>query len=314
MLCTSGALFEGPLLSAEVISTVKPSLPSSKVQKEVKGLIGGINELTACKALLEPHLTAADAGLAELALSIPLAQGLRDRRNLHCWVEAAVQASGERAAPDVLLTIGLQNTGPYPGASERHCTSALLKTVRIDILHLMRPVLFQTAYERACLPEKPEQQHTASLAVMVHALSSMPTASLLLRQILSVGVEDCLQSQGDHVSGTGALALMTSSSVTGIVSLGCKSATLSIHAALQSTSATTPRARLELTLKCSDVTVLAAAHESVSWRLQEWQRMLPGLVVLTRVREIERLFWSAHRLTCVSYSASQQPCRRQGRE
>ena len=31
--------------------------------------------------------------------------------------------------------------------------------------------------------------------------------------------------------------------------------------------------------------------------------------VLTRVREIERLFWSAHRLTCVSYSASQQPCR-----
>jgi hypothetical protein len=46
--------------------------------------------------------------------------------------------------------------------------------------------------------EKPEQQHTASLAVMVHALSSMPTASLLLRQILSVGVEDCLQSQGDH--------------------------------------------------------------------------------------------------------------------
>ena len=119
----------------------------------LQGLIGGINELTACKALLEPHLTAADAGLAELALSIPLAQvtsnfmhmcslpthqpksrrafcicsrsfdvelgtlqGLRDRCNLHCWVEAAVQASGERAAPDVLLTIGLQNTGPYPVA------------------------------------------------------------------------------------------------------------------------------------------------------------------------------------------------------
>lgn len=85
---------------------------------------------------------------------------------------------------------------------------------------------------------------------------------------------------GDHESGTGALALMTSSSVRGIVSLGCKSATLSIHAALQSASATTRRARLELTLKCSDVTILAAAHESVSWRLQEWQRMLPGVVCI----------------------------------
>ncbi len=40
----------------------------------LKGLIQGINELTACKALLQPHLAAADAGLAELALSIPLAQ------------------------------------------------------------------------------------------------------------------------------------------------------------------------------------------------------------------------------------------------
>ena len=41
-------------------------------------------------------------------------QGLREKRNLHCWVEAAVQAAAGGVAPDVLLTVGLENTGPYP--------------------------------------------------------------------------------------------------------------------------------------------------------------------------------------------------------
>lgn len=50
MLCTSGALFEGPLLSAEVISAVKPSLPSSKVQKEVKVMLpsGSVTVISVC--------------------------------------------------------------------------------------------------------------------------------------------------------------------------------------------------------------------------------------------------------------------------
>ncbi len=45
-----------------------------------------------------------------------------------------------------------------------------------------------------------EQQRTASLSVMVHALSSMPTASQLLQQVLSVGVDDCLHPPGDDQS------------------------------------------------------------------------------------------------------------------
>ncbi len=74
---------------------------------------------------------------------------------------------------------------------------------------------------------------------------------------------------------------MGGNNVTGVVSLGCNSATLSMHAALLSTSTTSPGAgvaRLELTLKSSDVAILAASHECMSWRLQEWQRKLSGMV------------------------------------
>jgi len=40
----------------------------------LQALLEGISELTACKGILERHLAVADAGLAELALSIPLMQ------------------------------------------------------------------------------------------------------------------------------------------------------------------------------------------------------------------------------------------------
>lgn len=36
MLCTNGALFQGPLVSCEAIVAVRPPLPSSKVQQDVK--------------------------------------------------------------------------------------------------------------------------------------------------------------------------------------------------------------------------------------------------------------------------------------
>jgi hypothetical protein len=39
-----------------------------------QGLLEGVNELVACRQLLEPHMDAADADLAELALAVPLAQ------------------------------------------------------------------------------------------------------------------------------------------------------------------------------------------------------------------------------------------------
>lgn len=40
-------------------------------------------------------------------------QGLRNGRNLCCRIEGALQAAAEGAAPDVQLTVSLQNTGPY---------------------------------------------------------------------------------------------------------------------------------------------------------------------------------------------------------
>ncbi|BDA42722.1 hypothetical protein COCOBI_03-6150 [Coccomyxa sp. Obi] len=339
MLCTNGALFQGPLVSSESISAVRPPLPSSKVQQDVKALIEGINELTACKDLLKPHMDAADAGLAELALSIPLAQGLRNGRSLCCQIEGALQAAAEGAAPDVQLTVSLQNTGPYPvtkawsalivcrapqfgsgnergchmqkaiplrglpvgrtwqhsftveemvasflevsvflchtqpqAASEQECAAALLKTARIDMLHFMRPLPFQTPYERACIPEKTRPQRAVTLTVLVTARSSMPNASQLLRQILAVGNENVPHPPGHQDSGSGALGLLNGSRVTGVVSLGCCTANMSLHAALTAGHGTGV-AQLELTLKSSDVAILAAGHECLSWRLREWQRM-----------------------------------------
>ncbi|CAL8467626.1 g7164 [Coccomyxa elongata] len=343
MLCTNGALFQGPLVSSEEILAVRPPLPSGKVQQDVKALIEGINELTACKDLLKPHLDAADAGLAELALSIPLAQGMRNGHNLCCRIEGALQAAAEGAAPDVQVTVSLQNTGPYPvtqawsalivcrapqfgggngqgyhmqkaiplrglpvgrtwkhsfaveemmasflevsvymchtqpqATSEQDCAAALVKTVRIDMLHLMRPVPFQTPYERACIPEETRPQGTVTLSVLVTARSSMPNASQLLRQILTLGDESGLHPQGHRDVGSGALGLLNGSSITGDVSLGCCSANVSLHAAL-TTGPGTSVAQLELTLKSSDVAILAAARECLSWRLQEWQRMHPAV-------------------------------------
>ncbi len=52
---------------------------------------------------------------------------------------------------------------------------------------------------------------------------------------------------------------------------------MSLHAAL-TTGPGTSAAQLELTLKSSDVAILAAAHECLSWRLREWQRLHPAVV------------------------------------
>lgn len=78
-------------------------------------------------------------------------------------------------------------------------------------------------------------------------------------------------------SGSGALGLLSGSSLRGAVSFGSSSAVLFLLATLVSTAGHSA-ARLELTLKCSNVAILAAAHECMSWRLQEWQRMQPGKV------------------------------------
>ena len=43
VLCTNGALFEGPLLSAEAVTAVKPALLSSRVQQEVKVMLHASN-------------------------------------------------------------------------------------------------------------------------------------------------------------------------------------------------------------------------------------------------------------------------------
>lgn len=86
----------------------------------------------------------------------------------------------------------------------------------------------------------------------------------------------CLAGKG---SGSGALGLLSGSSLRGTVSFGSSTAVLFVMATLVSTTGDSA-ARLELTLKCSDVAILAAAHECMSWRLQEWQRMQPSKVCL----------------------------------
>ena len=106
LLCTDGCLLSAPLLSADVVSKQKLALSGKQLHERVEvsvshsgvlcltspfivqicqklqrtfvlimqGHLNFISDLMKCKQLLDPHINAADAELAELALSVPLAQ------------------------------------------------------------------------------------------------------------------------------------------------------------------------------------------------------------------------------------------------